>query len=602
VNEARVQRRLAAIAIADVVGYSRLMGQDEAGTLALLNARRVQLIEPQVAAHGGRVVKLLGDGFFIEFSSAVDALEAALAIQAGTAEANAALPADRRMLMRVGINLGEVIVAGEDLFGDGVNVAARLESIAPRGGIAMSASVHEQVRGRVAVEIEDSGERELKNIAAPVHVYSISPLAIGAANVELAPPPVAAPPASAPAGPSSPAIQAAVHVDERPTIAILPFANLGGDPEQAFFSDGISEDLITELSRWRSLRVCSRSASFRYRGMAQDLQEVARELGVRYVVEGSVRRLGERLRITAQLIDAETATHVWAEKFDRPAQDIFAVQDELLRTLVSTLVGRLLNDTDERLRRRPTSSLAAYECLLRANSLAWASREGCAEATRLLERAVAIDPEYGYAHALLSALRKQAWYEAPAGDDRLLDEALALAQRAVMLDDAESSCHALLSHALASRRAFEPALRQMQRAVELNPSNQWNQADMGLTMIHLGRHEEALEWLQRARVTDPYFDVAWYWRGLGQALFMLGRLREALEALARAPGLWRGAAIAAACHAMLGETGQAQARVRDCLATLPTFTVANFMSKEQFAREEDATRLREALLMAGFPP
>jgi TolB-like protein len=462
----------------------------------------------------------------------------------------------------------------------------------------------------VEVEFEDSGEQALKNIAAPVRVYTISPLAIGMAEAAApmaapaprqempAPKPEAAPVAADPAAPV-----AMAGSNERPTIAILPFANLGGDPEQSYFSDGFSEDLITELSRWRTLQVRSRSASFRFRGVGLDMREVAQELDVRYLLEGSVRRMGERLRITAQLIDTETGNHLWAERFDRTAQEIFAVQDEVVRTLVGTLVGRVHAASLERARRKPTTNLAAYECVLRGNALHWSTAEGAAEATALFERAIALDPGYGHAHALLGEARRQAWLLEPPGDDRLIDEALVLARKAVALDDAESNTHALLAYVQLSRGAFDEALRSMQRAVEINPGNPWNQADMGQLLLHLGRNEEALAWLQRARAIDPFFNPAWYWRSCGHALFNLGREREALAMIERAqPASWRGAALAAACHAHLGEAEAAAARVRDCLQRHPRFSVSAYMAKLPFLVPAEAARLREAMLMAGLPP
>ena len=595
--EPRVHRRLAAIAIADVVGYSRLMGRDESGTLARLNARRLELIAPCVAAHDGRIVKLLGDGFFLEFSSATAALQAALAIQAGMAEANAELPDDQRMVLRIGLNLGEVIVEGDDLFGDGINVAARLESIAPHGGIALSASAYEQVRLRVAVEAEDAGLQALKNIAEPVRVYRISPLAIGAAT--------SAGPASwmpAVAAPLSPSAAAPAAPEPRPSIAVLPFANLGDDAEQGYFSDGIAEDIITELSRWQMLAVRSRSASFRYRDVGVDLAAVARELQVRYLLEGSVRRLGERIRITAQLIDADSGDHVWAERFDRPVQDLFAVQDEVVRTIVSTLVGRVQAAAVDRAGRKPPASLAAYECMLRGNALPWAQPEGFAEATRLFEQAVALDPEYGFAHTLLAVLRYVSWLQAPPGDDRLLHDSMALAQRGVALSPGESTCHSILSVVHLLQRNFDVALRTMERALSLNPSNQWNLADRGVLAMYLGEHEEALRWLERAQQADPYFDADWLWRTRAQALLHLDRDAEALATLARSRlSAWRSLAVAAASHARLGEAAAAQASARELLALWPEFRIATFIGREPYRRVEDAQRHAEALRRAGLP-
>jgi TolB-like protein/class 3 adenylate cyclase len=583
-TEMRVQRRLAAIAIVDVVGYSRMMGSDESGTLAAVTERRKRIIEPVVAAHDGRIVKMMGDGFFIEFASAVNAVEAALEMQARMAEANDKLSTDRRIVLRIGINLGEVIVEGDDLFGDGVNVAARLESIASEGGIAISGSAYEQVKGRINAVMEDSGAQALKNIAEPVRVYRVT-----------------AAPDSAVAG-SLPVATTSKSAVEKPAIAILPFANLGEDPAQGFFSDGITEDIITELSRWRSLAVRSRSASFRYRGVAVDMKQVARELNVRYIVEGSVRRMGDRVRITAQLIDSETGSHIWAEKFDREAMDIFSVQDQVVRTIVSTLVGRVQVSDIERARRKPPSSLAAYEYMLQGNAIAWDTPEGLAEATRLFEKAVEIDPGYGFAHALLAATCYSKWYADFSGSDALLQQGYVQAKRAVELDENESTCFSMLALVCLLRHSFDLALQHSRRAIEINPNNQWNNADMGLVLTYLGRPEEALDWFKRAREIDPYFDPPWYWRGMGQTYMVLHRYEEAVSMLEHpSTGSYRLSALKAGCLAQLGDTQGAEATAKECLTMKPEFSIRMFMSKEPFKNPADAAHQTESLRMAGLP-
>jgi TolB-like protein/tetratricopeptide (TPR) repeat protein len=580
----RVQRRLAAIAIVDVVGYSRMMGIDESGTLAAVTERRKQIIEPVIAAHDGRVVKMMGDGFFVEFASAVNAVEAALEIQTKMAGANAELSADRRVVLRIGINLGEVIVEGDDLFGDGVNVAARLESIASEGGIAISGSAYEQVKSRISAAMEDIGAQMLKNIAEPVRVYRVT-----------------AAPNSAVAG-SLPFATTSKSAAEKPSIAILPFANLGEDPAQGFFSDGVTEDIITELSRWRSLAVRSRSASFRYRGVAVDMKQVARELNVRYIVEGSVRRLGDRIRITVQLIDSETGSHIWAEKFDREAMDIFSVQDQVVRTIVSTLVGRVQVSDIERARRKPPSNLAAYEYMLQGNAIAWDTPEGLAQATRLFERAVEIDPGYGFAHALLAATCYSKWYADFSGSDALLQQAYVQAKRAVELDENESTCFSMLAIVCLLRHSFDLALQHSRRAIEINANNQWNNADMGLVLTYLGRPEEALDWFKRAREIDPYFDPPWYWRGMGQAHMVLRRYEEAVSMFEHpSTGSFRAAALKAGCLARLGDLQGAETTVKECLAMKPEFSTRMFMSKEPFKNPADAAHQSESLRMAGLP-
>jgi adenylate cyclase len=401
--------------------------------------------------------------------------------------------------------------------------------------------------------------------------------------------PVVAPPVSS----SGPA---------RVAICVLPLTNLSADPEQQAFSDGITQDIITELSRWRLLAVRSHSASFRYRNGPVDVGKLARELNVRFVVEGSVRRIGDSVRINVQLIDATSGIQVWGDRFDRGQAEIFAVQDEVVQTIVSTLVGRVQMSDVERARRKPPASLEAYECVLKGNALPWDDPEGAAEATRLFERAIEIDPAYGMAYGLLASMRLVAWRDDPGDSNTNLDDAYRLAMRAVALDDGESTCHSMLAQVCMSRRSYELALQHMRRAVEINPTNQWNQADMAVVMLYAGQAEEALTWIARARQIDPYFDPPWYWRQAARAYMVLGRHRDALSAFAHIPlRTSRDFAFIAACHAQLGEVENARACVASCLALRPDFSIRQLMSKEPFKLAADASQLSRALHAAGLP-
>jgi TolB-like protein len=410
-------------------------------------------------------------------------------------------------------------------------------------------------------------------------------------------PPAEAPPSAIPTKPGEIDI-----APERVAICVLPFANMSGDPEQTYFSDGITEDVITELSRWRLLAVRSRSASFRYRGAAVDPQQVARELGVRYVVEGSVRRIGARIRITAQLIDIPTGNHVWAEKFDRESAELFAVQDQVVQTIVSTLVGRVQSSDVERARRKPSSSLAAYEYVLKGNALSWDDPSGLAQAKRLFEQAIEIDPGYGHPHALLASICCTEWQDDPASTDTTLQKGIALARRAVELDENESTCFALLGLALLQQRSFDLALQYTLRAVEMNPSNQWNASDRGISLLYAGRAEEALAWFKRAKDIDPYFSEPWYWRSIGIAHLVLHRYQEALTAFDHMQSRpYRIGAYRAACYARLADLDRAKASAAECLAVKPDFTIAGFMAKQPFKNPADAASLADAMRMAGLP-
>jgi adenylate cyclase len=395
---------------------------------------------------------------------------------------------------------------------------------------------------------------------------------------------------------------AAPALRDKPSIAVIPFLNLSGDPGQEYFSDGVTEDIITELSRWRRISVRSRSASFRYRGAAVDMKQVARELDVRFVVEGSVRRMGERIRISAQLIDADTGGNIWSEKFDRELDELFFVQDRVVQTIVSTLAGRVEASDTERARRKPPLSLAAYECVLKANSLSWDDPEGGKEATRLVEKAIELDPGYALAHAVLSALSYSQWDDGPRSSAAALERSYILAMRAVELDAGESTCHAMLGHACVLRRSFDLAVQYCRRAVEINPNSQWNAADLGSILVYASEPEEALTWFARSREIDPYFDQAWCWRASGLAFMSLGRYADALSMLSRARvRAYFYPALIAGCQAQLGDLPRAELSARECLSMKPDFSITRFMSKMPFKIPADADRLASSLRLAGLP-
>ncbi len=389
---------------------------------------------------------------------------------------------------------------------------------------------------------------------------------------------------------------------ERLSIAVLPLVNLGGDPAQEYFSDGLTEDIITELARWPLLAVRSRSASFRFRGASADIEQVARELNVRYVVEGSVRRIGDTIRIHVQLINARSGAHVWAEKFDRNAGEIFAIQDMVVQTIVSTLVGRVQVVDTERARRKPPGSLEAYECVLKGNALPWDDPAGAAEATRLFQRAIELDPGYGFAYALLSSMHVVAWKEQFGESPALLDEAYRLAQRSVQLADNESTCHSLLAQAHLVRREFDLALQRMHRALELNPNNQWNLADMAYVLGYLGEGEQAFQWSARAMQADPYFGPKWFLRQQARSRLIMQMYEDALGLLERIPkGWWMDAAYMAGCHARLGMAQRARVCAAECLAMRPDFTIRGLLRIEPFKSDAHADSVAQSLRLAGLP-
>ena len=387
-----------------------------------------------------------------------------------------------------------------------------------------------------------------------------------------------------------------------PSIAVLPFRNMGADTED-YLSDGITEDIITELSRWRSLAVTSRHSTFRFKGQAVDAQRLGGELGVRFIVEGSVRRMGDRIRVTAQLTDAENGNTVWGERYDRPIVDLFAVQDEVVHTIVGTLVGRVQVSTAERARRKPPANLDAYDLTLRGNALLWDDPASAAEAKQAFERAIELDPAYGLPHGLLSEILAREWERGLPGSEQALDRAFALAQRAVELADDESTCHTLLGQMYLERRSFDLALRHTERGVEINPANQWNQADLGIILAYTGRAEEGLQKLRDAQRADPYFGPRWYWRGLGLAQFVLRRYADAVPDFERGATdhSLRAMTMLAGCYARLGLTNRARETIERCLMVRPDATVEKLVARVPFKERADSDHLAECLRLAGFP-
>ena len=507
--EARVERRLAAILAADVAGYSRLMGVDEEGTLTALKAHRSELIDPKIAEHHGRIVKTTGDGALVEFASAVDAVRCAMEIQRSMAERNAVIAEDYRIEFRIGINVGDIIIDQGDIYGDGVNIAARVESLASPGAICLSHNAFQQIKGKLAVEVGDMGEQRLKNIAQPVRVFGVR------LNASSARPALALP--------------------DKPSIAVLPFQNMSGDPEQDYFADGMVEDIITGLSRIKWLFVIARNSGFAYKGKAVDVKQVGRELGVRYVLEGSVRKAANRLRITSQLIEAQSGAHLWAERYDRPLDDIFAVQDEITLSVVGAIEPSLRQAEIERTKQKRPDSLDAYDLVLQALPHAYtAMPEGATKAIPLVERALALEPDYPLAHGI-AAWGHHILFNRAGMHEEDRKSAIEHAHQAIRHGRGDPMALTLggfvvsmVEHdRVAAAEAFESAL-------SLSPSSAPTYLFGSCALSLAGEAERPIDWGQRGLRLSPYDSLAFLgWFGISLGHFQRGRYAETIDAARR---------------------------------------------------------------------
>jgi TolB-like protein/Flp pilus assembly protein TadD len=578
---ADVGRKLAAILAADCVGYSRLMAADDEGTLQRLNQRRHELIDPAISRHHGRLVKTTGDGFLAEFASVVEAVRCAVEIQSGMAELNSADPRETSHELRIANNVGDIVEHDGDIFGDGVNVAARLESIAEPGGICISERVRDDVGARLGLAFEDMGEQALKNIPRPVRAYRIRPAAASLAAEQ----------------PSFP---------EKPSIAVLPFQNMSGDPEQDYFGDGIAEDIITALSRLRGFFVIARNSTFAYKGKAPDIRQVARELSVRYVLEGSVRRAGDRLRVTAQLIDATTGAHVWAERYDRGIADIFAVQDEITQNVVGSIETQVYAAENVRSQSRPTESLDAWGCVIRAMPYMWRwAADDNEVAVGLLRRALEADPDYARATSLLAwayGARAQLGWSEPSES---IEQALKLARRAIELDLDDPWAHLAAGYVHMVSRRFAPAVAELSEAIDRNPSFVFAHVVLGSTYGYGGEPEKGLEHVATStRLSPRDQNLAANASVAGLCHFMAGRYGDAVVHERRAVQLrpnfgtaWR---TLTASAGQAGEREIAQEALAKCKELQPSLSLAWVENFHPIVGREDRARYIEGLRKAGL--
>ncbi len=599
-----MERKLTAILCADVFGYSRLMGENEEATLRTLSSHR-KLIDSLIEQHHGRFVNSAGDSVLAEFASVVNAVQCAVEIQTTLKTENAPLPPERRMEFRIGVNLGDVMVDGEQIYGDGVNVAARLESLADPGGICISGTVHEQVRDKLALGYEDAGEQEVKNIARPVRVwrvlaepgadarpsaktqlvprkyvrrgiFSLAGLALIAAviifvqHLSLRPPTPSAsiPPAQAPA----------LTLPDKPSMAVLPFTNMSGDREQEYFSDGITDDLTTALSRLPDLFVIARTSAFTYKGKAVKVQDISQQLGVKYVLEGSVRRADNQVRITAQLVDATTGDHIWAEHYDRPLRDIFALQDEIVRRIVTTL-NLQLNLTEKGiLVTKRTDNLEAYDYFLRGIEFSFnPTKEANEKARQMFEKAIELDPKYSDAYARLGYVQVwdvvSQWSHDPHG----LDRAIQLEQQSIALDNSNALAYAMMSTILLIKREYDLSITAAERAVALEPNFAIGYNALALALSDSGKPAEALVAVHKAMRLDPQMQPAFSFVE-GRTYMLMGRYEEAIPVLKRYLAGNSNFIVARvcliACYVELGRNAEARAEAAEVMRINPQFSLA----------------------------
>jgi adenylate cyclase len=590
----RVERRLAAVLAADVAGYSRLMGSDEEGTLTRLKAVRKALVDPTIASHRGRIVKTTGDGILVEFASAVDAVRSAAEVQRGMAEQNAALPQDKRIELRIGIHVGDIIIDDNDIFGDGVNIAARLEGISEPGGICISDDAYRQVRGKVEISCDDLGLQTLKNIAEPMRAWRVKPTGQSAASIQR----------SSPASPAP-----VLALPDKPSIAVLPFQNMSGDPEQDYFADGMVEDIITALSRFRLLFVIARNSSFTYKGKPVDIKQVGRELGVRYVLEGSVRRAGNKVRITGQLVDASTGTHLWADHFDGILDDIFDLQDRVTGSVVAAIAPKVQQAEVERSTRKPTESLDAYDYYLRGVALyPMPTKATTEEALRLFSRAIEIDPNFAAPYAAAtrcySSRRAYGWVTDPTAETA---ETSRLIQKAIKLgaDDA-------FVLGLSGFQTFyvlgdvEGGAVLLERARSLNPNLAILWGGSGLINVCLGQPDVGIKQIEHAMRLSPLDPSMGLWQnGIALGQFHAGRYEDAVlsatMSLRNMGFINNTLTILAASQAFLGNADEARKAVADLQSVAPSWRLSNLPDLRLIRRAHDREKFVEGLRLAGLP-
>jgi TolB-like protein/class 3 adenylate cyclase/Tfp pilus assembly protein PilF len=602
----RVERRLAAVLAADVAGYSRLMGADEVGTLQALKGHRRELIDPSIAAFKGRIVKTTGDGMLVEFASAVDAVTCAMAVQERMLERTAS--AAQPIAFRIGINIGDIIIDGDDIFGDGVNIAARVENECEPGGVCLSASAFEQVRGKTEFAFHDLGERSLKNIERPVRLYSVRSAGGGVHN---------AVPSAALAQQSA---SSALPIPDKPSIAVLPFQNMSGDPEQDYFADGMVEDIITALSRFKSLFVIARNSSFAYKGKSPDVRKVGSELGVRYLLEGSVRKSSNRLRITGQLVDTTSGKHLWADRFDGTSDDVFLLQDRVTETVVSAILPRVERAEIERSKAKPpTESLDAYDFYLRGisqlNLILTASNHppfilASARAARaLLVKATEIDPEFALAYALIGQCWLLESQNAPIADDRapMVAEVVRVARRAAMLEPDDAAVLSWAGQSLAYVAGqVEEGAALVDRAIALNPNLAIAWQFGGWMLVFRGEPQLSIERFSRAmrlNPLDPFLFLTHFGTACGH--LFAGSHQEAAvwadKALQERPNVLIGLRIAAACFALAGRIEEASKAAGKLKELAPQFRISQVRAIFPLRRAEDLAKYCQALRLAGCP-